>query len=459
MRTHPLTFGQDTQMGAPIDDSPHVSKDDKAPEESIRAGSRPYNDAWAAIAWMASVIVVAAFGIIGYHVEADPDTVPEPRTSVLTVRRLLLIIFTAASSSFVTSMGLVNLTQKYAREVIYASNGMLLGIYAASSVASLSSGNPAGGLIFGVIFVIHCIFLYVFRQRIPFAALCLQTSARLTQKHRGMISTAFVFAFAQIGFVLLWGSGLFDWSNPSSHEMHEAIFWPWLFFLFWSTQVFTGIVHATTCGVVAMWYFTGGAMPQNPTLGALRRACSFSLGSICLGSLIVAILKTVCALLRLLTRQGGDNHNFLRFVARALVNTVESLMEYFNAYAFVHIAIYGKPYVESAKATWQLVKSSAIQGIVNDDFTNTLSLIHVLFCTVLSGIVCGCVFHIPGEEHGWLIPGAIGAGIAFFVSQTVFQVLSSGVMALFVCYAEQPDVLRRVNPAFASAMMGAIREH
>ena len=57
-------------------------------------------------------------------------------------------------------------------------------------------------------------------------------------------------------------------------------------------EVFVNVAFTTCCGVAAMWYF----VPQNTSgvvKGALRRASTYSFGSICFGSLIVSILKTL----------------------------------------------------------------------------------------------------------------------------------------------------------------------
>jgi hypothetical protein len=52
----------------------------------------------------------------------------------------------------------------------------------------------------------------------------------------------------------------------------------------------------TTAGMVASWWLVNDI--ERPTLGAFKRACTTSLGSICAGSLIVAVIQTVLYLLR-----------------------------------------------------------------------------------------------------------------------------------------------------------------
>jgi hypothetical protein len=57
-------------------------------------------------------------------------------------------------------------------------------------------------------------------------------------------------------------------------------------------------------GPYGAWYYFGpGRMPNNPTMGALGRACTRSLGSIAFGSIIVTLLE----LLRLLVQAVRDN--------------------------------------------------------------------------------------------------------------------------------------------------------
>jgi hypothetical protein len=87
-------------------------------------------------------------------------------------------------------------------------------------------------------------------------------------------------------------------------------------------------------------------MPQNPTLGSFKRATTTSFGSICLGSLLVAVLETMRAILRWAR---GQRDNLAAYCLDILLNLIESLVQYFNVYAFTQVAIYGKPYVQAAQ--------------------------------------------------------------------------------------------------------------
>ena len=79
-------------------------------------------------------------------------------------------------------------------------------------------------------------------------------------------------------------------------------------------------------------------MPENPTILSFKRSITTSFGSICLGSLLVAILETLRTLIRYARAQ---RDNIIAFCADCILGIIESLLRYFNLYAFTQVAIYG----------------------------------------------------------------------------------------------------------------------
>ena len=82
-----------------------------------------------------------------------------------------------------------------------------------------------------------------------------------------------------------------------------------VFSYLWTSQVIGNVALATLAGgAYGGWYYFGpreqGLMPKHPTLSALGRASTLSLGSIAFGSLIVTLLE----LLRHIDRPGHRRH-------------------------------------------------------------------------------------------------------------------------------------------------------
>lgn len=100
------------------------------------------------------------------------------------------------------------------------------------------------------------------------------------------------------------------------------------------------------------------------------------MGSIAFGSFIVAILDLLRAALRLLQQyerdQGDAIGAAIACCAQCCVGCITSLVEYFNRYAYIEIALYGKAYIAAAKDTWNLFKDRGIDALVNDCLVNNI---------------------------------------------------------------------------------------
>lgn len=119
-----------------------------------------------------------------------------------------------------------------------------------------------------------------------------------------------------------------------------------IFSLYWTSQVFRNISHVTTAGTVASWWLVADI--ERPTLGAFRRAMTSSFGTICAGSLVVAIVDTVIWLLRQVEGVGAA-------VVRCLLSLGNGILKWLNKYAFVEAAMYGYSFMDSARAVRSLM--------------------------------------------------------------------------------------------------------
>ena len=90
-----------------------------------------------------------------------------------------------------------------------------------------------------------------------------------------------------------------------------------------------------------------------------------SFGSICFGSLLVAIVQA----LRALANQAQENGDagILACIAVCILGCIESLIEYFNKWAFIYVGIYGYSYLEAGKNVIALFRNRGWEAIIADD--------------------------------------------------------------------------------------------
>jgi hypothetical protein len=227
--------------------------------------------------------------------------------------------------------------------------------------------------------------------------------------------------------------------------------------------VIKNVVHVSNAGVVATWYFMSNNMPANPSLQALRRACTTSFGSICLGSLLVAIVQLIKEMIERQRRQSDGLLAALMLCCMAfIVGIIEWLLELFNHWAFVQVAIYGKDFKTAAKDTLQLVKSKGLDGLVNMNLTGQAVFLGTMIGMVLTGGIVAIAAYVPilsrasdpslGDDAKQVYTAAYGIAVAIAVvfgmlfAVMVSTTVNSGVTTLFVCWAEDPASLQASNP-------------
>ncbi|KAJ3082884.1 putative choline transporter, neither null mutation nor overexpression affects choline transport [Quaeritorhiza haematococci] len=346
---------------------------------------------------------------------------------------------------------------------------VMAGVYVVLGVSnrgSRASSNFYMAIIFAILGALYIFFYFNWRSRFPFAKIMLKTVTSITGKFpatifAGIIGVILETAFSALTIITVIGIVLKYNGTTQSGALYALLVFV-AFAFYWTTQVIKNTVHVTVAGLFATYYFMGTAAPDgtvtlsvsNPTAGAAKRALTTSFGSICFGSLVIALIQTLRAILRSAAQNAAEDGNFVGAFCAVCVECclsyIDALLQYFNLYAFTEVAIYGKDYCSAAKATWELVKSKGIDAIINDSLIGNVLGLGGLFI----GLVCAALGYgysvlsttIPDEPSYFVII----ALVSFFIGLSEFAILAavieSGVATTFVCLAEDPEALRRTKP-------------
>jgi hypothetical protein len=100
------------------------------------------------------------------------------------------------------------------------------------------------------------------------------------------------------------------YSNPdgSSNSKLNAAMVFLVFSFYWTSQVIAYVTHVTLAGVFATVYFLNNQV-AHPIWGSAKRALTTSFGTICFGSLLVALINTIRYLIAV-ARADTDNPIF-----------------------------------------------------------------------------------------------------------------------------------------------------
>uniref|UniRef100_H3GNL3 Choline transporter-like protein n=1 Tax=Phytophthora ramorum TaxID=164328 RepID=H3GNL3_PHYRM len=412
-------------------------------------------------------VIIALTALWGVKTVTDPDNNSSELLSGDDTKVVVAIAVGMAVVSMVLALLMVKLIVAYARVMILFVLWFNVGISFALAAYGFIIGNIFIAIIGLIIALLNLCYARAVQHRIPFAVANLRVAEGAIAKHSSTYLVSIVFTVVQIVWVVVWAMALLGVANkiaednPSSTttantntttstrstykqsgESYVAYFFLLLSF-YWGLQVFKNIAHTTVAGTVASFWYQSES--KGATGGALKRSTTTSFGSICFGSLIVAFLQA----LRALAESGRQDGSALACFAECILGCLQSLMEYFNRWAYVYVGIYGYKFTQAGKAVFQLFKERGFDAIINDDLIGNV----LGFAALGVGLICAGVGALIAEttdvvsfQNSTAFLAILGLVVGIGVAVTPLAVIDSSVATIFVCFAEDPAAFQRSHP-------------
>ncbi|GBF99304.1 choline transporter-like [Raphidocelis subcapitata] len=226
-----------------------------------------------------------------------------------------------------------------------------------------------------------------------------------------------------------------------------------LFGLLWGGQFIVGLSGVTVAGAVASYYWArGGAegMPRFPVVRALRRTVAYHLGSIALGSFVIAVVQFVRLLLdyadKKTRRLQAESKiaSWAMCIVKTLAWLLEKIVAFINRNAYIMVAVKGKGYCASAARGVQLVVANALRlatvNIVGDALLFLGKLAVAACCGVVAFGMANLPYYNDPEGHpstylsSAILPIAVAAVTGFVVAQARARAFSRSLSIFFSVY-------------------------
>ncbi|THH15552.1 hypothetical protein EUX98_g9448 [Antrodiella citrinella] len=380
----------------------------------------------------------------------------------------VILLLLVAAAALVLSVSYLMLTRIFTRAIMHITLIMSIALNIGLCVYYWITKYWSGAIIFTVIALFSFLAYWGYRSRIPLASLLVQVTMDVAKHHKSVYVVAFLalllqatlsvwFTFTAIATYAKWTPGnpsCNNGSSCSSGKVAGLIFYETFSYL-WTSQVIGNVALATMAGgPFGSWYYFGpkeqGMMPRHPTLSAFGRASTLSLGSIAFGSLIVTILDLIRMILNAVRNSGSMDGTPVQAIlvvcAECCIGCIEGLITWFNRYAYIEIALYGKPYFRAAKDTWRMLADRGIDTIVNDSLvsmTLTWGAYSVgMLCSLFAYIYLRSThpsYNVDGQYTAPVILFAFIIGLQF--SLTLSSAVEAGVSTIFVGLGEDPQCL------------------
>ncbi|KAI0377185.1 DUF580-domain-containing protein [Hypomontagnella monticulosa] len=449
-------------------------------DQAFKLERPKYNDIWAGILFLivcAGFVAVSGIAIHGYATTKgfQGGGIYDSASQVgLNTNTLILFVF-CLCVAIVFSYVYVLLARQFPKQFIWITGILNIVFGLVTAIYMLSRHYYSGGIVF-LIFVAFLIFAFItWIPRIPFSALMLKTAVDVSKSYGhvylvsalgGLCATALA-AWYSVTFVAVYAK----WSpgqNPAcaqggcSSAAVTGLLVFITFAMYWISEWLKNTIHTTISGVYGSWYFHPHNLPRGATRGSLRRALTYSFGSISFGSLIVAIinfLRQLCSVARQSeAAQGNILGTIMFWILGCIIGILDWAVQFLNRYAFSYIALYGKPYLAAAKDTWNMIKDRGIDALVNECLIGPVLSMGATFVGYATSLLAYLylVFTRPAyNADGSYTPVVVA--FAFLIGLQICNIfttpISSGIDTIFVATAWEPQALMQNHPDVYDAMV------
>ncbi|EIW67934.1 hypothetical protein TREMEDRAFT_40073 [Tremella mesenterica DSM 1558] len=320
-----------------------------------------------------------------------------------------------------------------------------------------TTGLRIGALLLWLLAAMFGRMVWLRRKRLERAAAVVELSTHLLLTHTPLLLLTplllSIFAVLSIPFLtMLLRLGMIGyWRHPRENTwvFHIRPYAGWLIFLVtliwvWTWSVLRGIGRVAVAGVVGEWYFhrddPGHPSAVDVTTAAVHRATGTSLGSICLGSGIVAIVRVVgrsAAELRRITSPRNPLPAPVAFLSKLtpLFAVIASVLDQLNGYALVYVGLTGEAFWPSAKRAVNLAgrrKGGRFLDYTLIKLLLTLSSTAVGLFTATAGYLY--MTHTLANPGYAPFAALLCGGIPFLAIRAGAAVLGDTADALFICH-------------------------
>lgn len=222
-----------------------------------------------------------------------------------------------------------------------------------------------------------------------------------------------------------------------------------LFCYFWTSQFIVALGQIVLAMSVSAWYFNRDKKEEgnNTVFWSFKTTTLYHLGTIAYGSLIIAIIKTIRAVLTYLQKKAKKSKNKVLLIILSCVQCcmwcLEKCMKFLNKNAYIQTAIHGYSFCKACRAAFFLIARNILRVIavsMVSDFVLFLGLVFVPIATVL---LCYLLLAYQRSEDS--INGIIGPLIcvgflAYFVSLMFSEIFGMAINTIMCCYVADEEM-------------------
>lgn len=223
-----------------------------------------------------------------------------------------------------------------------------------------------------------------------------------------------------------------------------------LFSYFWTSEFIVAIGQVVVAMSVAAWYFSRdkGKVGSLTVLKSVKRSFRYHLGTAAFGALIIAIIKTIRAVVAYFQKKAKDTKNKLLQAVLCCVQCclwcLEKCMKFLNKQAYIQTAIFGYSFCKAAKKSFFLVARNILRVAAVGMVSEFVTLLGKLLIPSAAGFMFYAVVEsqMGDEMHGLIGPTVVVILLALVVADMFCEVFGMAISTILQCFIADEEMFK-----------------
>eukprot|EP00903_Cladosiphon_okamuranus_P019573 g18001.t1 len=223
-----------------------------------------------------------------------------------------------------------------------------------------------------------------------------------------------------------------------------------LFSYFWTSEFIVAMGQIVVAMAVASWYFCRdkSTIGSGTVLRSVKTSLFYHSGTAAFGSLIIAIIKTIRAIVAYIQKKTKDTHNKILQAVLCCVQCclwcLEKCMKFLNKNAYIQTAIFGYSFCTAAKRSFFLIARNIMRVVA----VGVVSEVVLILGKVMIPLVSTVLFYICAEAtiseelHGIVAVSLLVCAVSFFVAKMFTEVFGMAISTILQCFIADEEMFK-----------------
>lgn len=240
-----------------------------------------------------------------------------------------------------------------------------------------------------------------------------------------------------------------------------------IFCWFWTSEFIIAVGQIIVALSFACWYFTKdkSKVTSRTFLWAMKACARYHLGTAAYGSLVIAIIKTIRAILAYIQRKakktGSKILKYIICMIQCLMWCLEKIMKFLNKHAYILTAIYGYSFCRAARKGFFLLLRNILRVAAVNIISSFLLLVGKLVIPITTTFLAynAIAYGTDSDEiSGIVLPCLFIFALSYWIASMFLEIFGMGIETILFCFIADEEMFEPADRFASGELMTTLQK-